>query len=173
MTVTAPLMSIIVAVADNGVIGDGDRMVWSIKSELQYFKRTTMGKPLIHGRKSFAALGRPLPGRLNIVVTRQKDFTAEGVTVAHDLETAIDIARARAVADGVDEFFIAGGSEIYRQALPQADRLYMTEVHFRPEGKTLFPAFDRNLWQETSRIDCAALPGETAPYTLTVLTRVK
>ena len=140
--------SIIVAVADNGVIGKGGGMAWHLPSEMKYFKSVTIGKPVIHGRKSFEALGKPLPNRPNIVVTRRKDFQYAGVLVAHSLPEAESLAKKEAERLGVDEIFVAGGAEIYAESLKTADRLYYTEIHARPEGDTRFPAFDRDQWQE-------------------------
>lgn len=169
-----PLVSAIVAVADNGVMGRSGGhlgLPWRIKSEFAYFRKTTMGHPVIHGRKSYEALGKPLPGRANIVITRDTSYTPEGVTVAHTVEDAIGMAKDAAKKDGKDEIFICGGAEIYRQALPFTQKLYFTEVHLRPEGDVRFPAFDRNEWRETKREFHKALEGEDADYTVTVLER--
>lgn len=166
-------IALIAAVADNGVIGNEKEMVWHIKSEFQYFKKTTIGHPVIHGRKSFEALGKPLPKRANIVVTRDKGYKAEGVTVVHTLEEALNLAKDIARKDGVDEVFVCGGAEIYKMALPLADRFYLTEVHMKPDGITKFPAFDRHEWVETKREFHKALEGESADYTITVLERKK
>lgn len=165
------ILSLIAAVAENGVIGrDGD-LPWRIKSELQYFKKTTLGKILIHGRRSFAALGKALPGRDNIVITRDKNYAAEGVFVVHSLDEALALAQKIATEKNIDEVFIAGGAEIYKETLPRADRLYLTDVHMTPEGDTFFPAFDRGEWLETTREFHKAATGEAADYTLTVLER--
>lgn len=167
----SPCMALIAAVAENNVIGDKGDMVWKIKSELQYFKRTTIGKPVIHGRKSFESLGGALPNRPNIVVTRNADYKAEGITVVTSLDDAIALARKLAAESNVDEFFVAGGADIYGSTLPMADRLYLTEVHLNPEGETKFPVFDRNEWVEIKREFHPAQPGESADYTITVLER--
>lgn len=164
-------VSLIAAVAENGVIGKDNWMPWHIKSEFQYFKNTTMGRPIVMGRKSFEALGKPLPGRQNIVVTRDKNYKAAGVIVTHSVEEGIDIARGIAEKDGVDELFIGGGSEIYRLSLPDADRLYLTEIHLKPDGDTYFPPFDRGDWKEVKREFHPKKDGETADYTITVLER--
>lgn len=164
-------VSLIAAVAENGVIGKNNQLPWHIKSEFQYFKNTTVGHPIVMGRKSFESLGKPLPKRANIVVTRDKTFTAQGVIVAHSLDEGIQIAKDIAAKENVGEVFIGGGADIYRMSLPGADRLYLTEVHLKPEGDTLFPAFDREGWTETKREFHPALEGETADYTITVLER--
>lgn len=163
---TKPRISLIAAVADNGVIGVENGLPWKIKSEMQYFKTTTMGCPVITGRKNFTGMKRALPGRKNIVLTRDTHFTAPDVIVAHDPETALTLA-----AEGDKEIFVIGGEEIYRLMLPFADRLYLTEVHFSPEGDTHFPDFDRRQWVETKRERHTALAGEDADYTITVLER--
>lgn len=165
----------IVAVADNGVIGKTGAhlgMPWHIPSEFAYFKKTTLGHPVIHGRKSFAALGnKPLPKRPNIVVTRDKSFTGHGFDVAHTIEEAIDIARLRAAGLNVDTVFVCGGAEIYRQAMDLIDRLYYTEIHMQPEGDVTFPDFNRSEWREIRREFHKAQDGESADYSITVLER--
>lgn len=168
-------ISAIVAVADNGVMGrsGGGHMglPWRIRSEFAYFKKTTMGHPLIHGRKSFDAMGKALPGRTNIVITRDAAYAREGVIVVHTLQDAIEKAKAVAAKDGKDEIFICGGAEIYRQALPLTQKLYFTEVHLNPEGDIRFPAFDRTEWTEIKREFHKAQEGEDGDYTITVLER--
>ena len=164
---------LIAAVAENNVIGANGDMCWKIKSELQYFKKTTVGYPVIHGRKSFESLGAPLPGRANIVITRDQNYAADGITVVHTLDDAIRLAKEIATKEGKDGVFIAGGAEIYRATLPMAEKLYLTEVHMAPAGETLFPAFDRSLWRETKREFHAAQQGESADYTITVLERIQ
>lgn len=169
-----PKTSMIVAVADNGIIGKSGGnlgMPWHIKSEFQYFKNTTMGHPVLMGRKSFEALGKPLPKRTNIIITRDNNFTAESVLVAHSLEEGIALAKEAARKENVDEIFICGGAEIYKLALPKTDRLYFTEIHLEPSGDVSFPEWDRSEWQETKREFHKALPGEDGDYTITVLER--
>lgn len=118
---------------------------------MRYFKRVTMGKPVIMGRKTFESIGKPLPGRTNIVITRNPAFAAEGVKVASSLAEALEFARHRALLDGAEEVVVIGGAEIYRAALPQADRLYYTEVHASVEGDAVLPAIDWSQWLEASR----------------------
>lgn len=139
------MTSIIVAVAQNGVIGGGNQLLWHISEDLQRFKRITSGHPVIMGRKTFESLGRPLPNRHNVVITRQKDYAPEGVTVVGSLEEAL------ALFPPDEEVFITGGGEIYRQAMPAADKLYITIVHRAYEGDTHFPEIDPGLWRETFR----------------------
>lgn len=139
MTVT-----LIAAVASNGVIGRDNDLVWRNRDDLARFKRLTMGHPLVMGRKTYDSIGRPLPGRTTIVITRQPSWSAEGVTVAHSLEEALKLA-------GSEEVFVAGGGEIYAVAMPYADSLELTEVDDTLEGDAYFPAFDRTAWQQTAR----------------------
>ncbi|HYD17616.1 MAG TPA: dihydrofolate reductase [Patescibacteria group bacterium] len=166
-------LALIAAVAENGVMGKGDWLPWEIKSEFQYFKKTTMGYPIIFGRKTLETLGKPLPGRLNIIVTRDTSYQKEGAVVTHRLEDALTIAKDAAEKDGKDQVFIGGGAEIYKLALPVCDRLYLTEVHMKPEGDTIFPAFDRSEWVEVKREFHKAKEGESADYTITVLERAQ
>jgi dihydrofolate reductase len=135
---------LIAAVGANGVIGRDNDLPWRIREDLQHFKALTLGHTLVMGRKTYDSIGRPLPGRRTVVVTRQLDWAADGVEVAHDLDIALKLA------DGND-LYVAGGGEIYRQALPYADRLELTEVAQSPDGDVVFPAFDRTDWRETAR----------------------
>jgi dihydrofolate reductase len=139
------MISIIVAIARNGVIGGDNSLLWHISEDLQRFKRITTGHPVIMGRKTFESLGRPLPKRVNVVVTRQKDYRAEGCTVVHSLDEAVGLFPAQ------EEVFIIGGGDIYRQALPAADRLHITRVMHDYRGDTLFPDIDTACWKETFR----------------------
>ena len=136
------MISIIVAVAQNGVIGGGNQLLWHISEDLQRFKRITSGHPVIMGRKTFESLGRPLPNRHNVVITRQRDYSPEGVTVVGSLEEAI------ALFPSDQEVFITGGGEIYRQAMPLADKVYLTIVCRDYEGDTHFPEIDPAQWKE-------------------------
>lgn len=139
-------MSLIAAVARNGVIGNGPAIPWRIPSDFAYFKRTTMGKPLIMGRKQFETVGKPLPGRTNIVVTRRTDFAPKGVVVADSLDGALGRAEKIAADDGVEEIMVIGGGEIYAQFMAQADRLYISHVDLEPDGDVLFPAIRPEDW---------------------------
>ncbi|MFT5440527.1 MAG: dihydrofolate reductase [Alphaproteobacteria bacterium] len=160
-------LALIAAVARNGIIGrDGD-MPWRISADLKYFKSTTMGKPIVMGRRTFESIGRALPGRLNIVVSRNAGFTADGAETATDLDQALEIAALQ----GGDEVMVIGGGEIYAAALPHADRLYLTEIHTDAEGDVHFPTFDRAQWRETSREDHAA-DGGTPAFSFVTLDRI-
>lgn len=153
------MVSIIVAIADGGVIGGDNRLLWHIREDLQRFKRITTGHPVVMGRKTFESLGRPLPHRTNVVITRQRDFRAEGCTVVHSLDEAIGLFPAG------EEVFIIGGAEIYRAALPLADRFYLTVVEAPYAGETLFPAWDRQQW--TPIFEERHERGETFPHPFT------
>ena len=139
------MISIIVAVAANGIIGGGNSMLWHITEDLRRFKRITSGHPVIMGRKTFEAIGRPLPGRTNVVITRQKDYSHEGVTVVGSLDEAL------AMFPHEEEVFVTGGGQIYAQALPLADKLYLTTVLHDYDGDTRFPTWNRNEWRQVSR----------------------
>jgi dihydrofolate reductase len=138
------IRSFVVAAARNGVIGHTNGLPWRLPADLAFFKRLTMGHPIIMGRKTYESIGKPLPGRLNIVVTRSAGFQAQGCTVVGTLEEAY-----RAAGDA-PEVFIIGGAQIYEAAFATADRIYLTEVESRVEGDTFFPRFDRNEWVETA-----------------------
>ena len=142
-------LSIIVAMSENGVIGrDGD-LPWRISEDLKRFKKITMGKPIIMGRKTWESIGRPLPGRPHIVISRDAHFRAEGVDVVQSFEAAL--ARAMELTAADSEIMVIGGAEIYRLAMERADRMYVTEVEGDVQGDTYFPEFDRTAWQETAR----------------------
>jgi len=140
-----PRITIIAALARNRVIGKDNRMPWHISGDLKRFKALTLGHPVVMGRKTFQSIGKPLPGRDNIVVTRSHAFAAPGCRVVHSLQEALDAAR------DAPEIFVIGGAEIYAAALPLADRLQLTEVDAAVEGDAYFPDFDRSAWREISR----------------------
>ena len=147
---TIPLV-IVAAIARNRVIGRDNGLAWRLSSDLRHFKALTLGKPLLMGRKTFASIGRPLPGRQTIVVTRDRAARIPGVLVAHDLEAGLALARDAAQAMQADAIIIAGGGEIYAQTIARATRLHTTEVDLEPTGDVLFPLIDPALWRETSR----------------------
>jgi len=144
-------LSLIVAMAENRMIGLKGEMPWHISADLKYFKRVTMGAPVIMGRKTFQSIGKALPGRTNIVITRDHGLHADGVEVVHDFNSAIQKANAIPLIEGRDEVFVIGGAQIYDLALAQADRIYLTEVHASPLGDTSFPVLDGDQWSEISR----------------------
>lgn len=162
-------LSIIVAMANNRAIGRNNQLLWHLPEDLKYFKRKTMGKPLIMGRKTFESINRPLPGRLNIVVTRQRKWVREGVRVAHSVASAINIANAQACIDGVDEVMVIGGAELYQCTLPQADTLYLTRVDTDLAGDVFFPAVDDAIWQEVSREEPVGPDNASCHYVFCVL----
>ena len=137
-------------VCENGVIGAKGGMPWRLSTDLKRFKRDTMGKPVIMGRKTFESIGKPLPGRHNIVVTRDANWNAEGVSVTHSLEEALKVAESNA-GDPDTEICIIGGGQLYGEAIGRADRLYVTHVMAEPEGDTYFPEIDQSEWKPVSR----------------------
>ena len=155
------IVSLVVARAENGVIGKDNALPWRIPADLQHFKRRTLGKPVVMGRRTFESIGKPLPGRENIVLTRDRDWRPEGVTIAATLAEALS---------GRVEVAIIGGAQVYADALPLATRVELTEVHASPEGDTSLPAFDPADWQETAREDHAA-DGDTPGYSFVTLER--
>ncbi|WP_375677455.1 dihydrofolate reductase [Bartonella sp. AS69XJJH] len=137
---------LIAAVAENGVIGRGGAMPWHLLTDLQRFKALTLGKPIIMGRKTWDSIGRPLPGRTNIVITRDCTFCAGGAVVAHSLSQACSLATSVASQNDVEEIFIIGGGEIFQQGLHMADKIFLTEVLASIEGDSFFPVFDKEKW---------------------------
>ena len=138
---------IMAAKAKNNVIGKDNDLVWHLPADLKFFKQTTKGHTLIMGRKTFESLGNPLPHRDSWIVTRNKDFSAAGITTFHDLHQAIEAAEK----SGLETVFILGGGEIYRQSMDIADKLILTEVHEDFDGDSFFPEIDKSVWMETSR----------------------
>lgn len=161
---------LVVAMASNRVIGRDGGMPWHIPADLRHFRAVTMGKPIVMGRKTFQSIGRPLPGRSNIVVTRDQGFSVPGVTVFGNVDDALQAAESTARRDGVDEIMIIGGGEIYARLLPAASRIYLTEVHEAPDGDVVFPEIDSAVWRETVREDFTA-DGETPAYSFVTLDR--
>jgi dihydrofolate reductase len=143
--VSAPLVTLIVAVADNGVIGRANTLPWHLPEDLKRFKRITMGKPVIMGRKTFESIGRPLPGRLNIVVTRDPNYRREGIEVVHGTDAALEAAA------GAPEVMVIGGAELFRLFLPRAGRTHLTRVHGNIEGDVMWPALDIREWDVVER----------------------
>jgi len=161
-------ISIIAAVAENGIIGNNNNLPWHIKSEWQYFIKMTKNKPIIMGRKTFESLGKPLKDRSNIIVTRDKSYKGDGIIVTHTIENALNIAKKIARDTKQDEIMIGGGAEIYKLALPLSDRLYLTTIHLNPQGDTKFPKINKEEWLEVKSEFHQALSGETSDYTIKV-----
>jgi len=159
-----PEIFLIVAVADNGVIGSGNAIPWRLKDDQLRFKALTVGKPVVMGRKTFLSLKRPLPGRTNIVMTRDPDFCAPGAVVTTSREQALDVARGDAFRRSAAAIAVIGGADIYAQWLPLAARLEITEVHARPDGDTRFAIADRAVWREMVRERHLAAAGDSADY---------
>jgi dihydrofolate reductase len=136
----------IVAMADNNVIGKNNDMPWHLPADLAYFKKITLGKPLIMGRKTFESIGRPLPGRRNIVISRDKSYQAMGIDVVNSVEQALALVNGSVENNAVDEIMVIGGGAIYRHCLAQADRLYVTHIKANIEGDTQFPDYDDGTW---------------------------
>jgi len=165
-------ISIIVAMAENRVIGLDGAMPWYISADLKYFKRLTMGAPVIMGRKTYNSIGRALPGRINVVITRNPEFSCDDAEVAGDIVAALRKAKAFTEIKGGGEIFVIGGAEIYAQALNTADRLYITEIKSSPPGDAYFPELAYGSWREVSR-DCHESESTDSPaYSFVVLERI-
>ena len=164
-------ISIVVAVAENGVIGLEGDMPWHLSTDLKRFKDLTLGKPMIMGRKTFMAIGQALPGRTSIVITRDKSWQAEGGVPVHSLQTAFELAEQIAQSDGVDELCIVGGGEIYRQSIEHADVIHLTQVHAQPTGDTVFPTIDPDIWELVKEEKIPSGPKDSAETTYLVYER--
>lgn len=158
-------LSIIVAMDENQVIGNNNQLPWHLPADLKHFKTITMGKPIIMGRKTFESIGKPLPGRQNIVVTRTREFHADGVASVHSIDEALELVQH------CDEAMIIGGSQLFESTLSKANRLYLTYIHQHFTGDTFFPKFEYNEWQELSREQHE--PDEKNPYAYTFITLEK
>ena len=161
----SPRIALIAAVARNGVIGRDNGLVWRLRSDLQRFKALTMGKPILMGRRTWDSIGRPLPGRRSLVLTRDAGLAIPGATVVQGWEEAL-------AAAGADELMVVGGAEIYALALPRADRLHLTEVEAEPAGDAFFPAFDRTAFRETVREPHPAGEHDAFPFAFVDFERV-
>ncbi|EPJ48023.1 MAG: dihydrofolate reductase [Osedax symbiont Rs2] len=155
-------LAMIVAQSKNRVIGKDNDLPWKLPNDLQYFKSVTMGRPIIMGRNTYESIGRALPGRTNIVITSNIDYSAQGIEVVHSLEQAVELAQSICLTDEVAEAMIIGGAQIYQQALPMADTLYITEVDAQIEGDAFFPVLDYSQFNERQRQDYAS--DDSNPY---------
>ena len=164
---------LIAAVADNGVIGADGAIPWRLKTDLQRFKVLTTGKPVVMGRKTFLSLRRPLPGRTNIVMTRDADFRASGAVVTASLDQALDVAKGDALRRFVTEIAVIGGAEVYAQWIGRAARLEITEVHAKPAGDTRFGPIDKTVWEEVARAENPAGPDDSAAFSYVTYIRRK
>jgi dihydrofolate reductase len=164
-------IALVVAVAENGIIGRDGRLPWRLPSDLKRFRKLTLGKPMVMGRKTYDSIGKPLDGRDSIVVTRQPDFHPPGVHRATSVEDAFALGRQLAAGRGVGEMMIIGGEEVFRLALPRADRIYLTLVHATPAGDTRFDTPDPLVWRETAREPMPQAAGDQFPADFIVLDR--
>ena len=163
-------VSLIVAMDRRGVIGADGKLPWHLPADLKHFKAVTMGKPIVMGRKTHASIGRVLPGRENIVLTRDRDYVAPGCTVLHSVEAVL------AHSSTADEIMVMGGTEVYSRFLPRAGRIYLTQVHADVKGDTYFPEFGQlrgGQWRETGRQDFDSDEGNPYPYSFSVLERTE
>jgi dihydrofolate reductase len=162
------IVSLIAAMAENRVIGIENKLPWKLPADMKWFREKTMGKPIVMGRKTFESFGaKPLPGRTNIIVTRDKNYQAENCIVVNSFDDALEAAH------GVDEVMIIGGASFYAQTLPYADRIYLTVIHQEFEGDAWFPAYESTRWQESTRIDCKADEKNPYDYSFLILERRK
>lgn len=170
MMAALPLV-LIAAVADNAVIGDDNRLIWRLKTDLRRFRSLTLGRPVVMGRKTYLSIGKPLPGRETIVLTRDPAFRPEGVRTAANLDAALSLARQVGAAMGADSVTVAGGADVYRQVLPLADRLELTFVHARPAGDAVFPEWDRSPFVADAPEDHPAGPDDEYAFTFATFRR--
>jgi dihydrofolate reductase len=167
-----PSIVLVVAVAENGVIGRDGALPWRLKSDMQHFRRLTMGKPVLMGRKTYVSLSRkPLPGRTNIVVSRDPSFAASGVLVAPNVAAALTAARGDALRRSADAVMVIGGADIFLQTMDVADRLEVTCVHARPDGDTRLSPINLDLWREVARKQYDAGPEDDAGFTISTYER--
>ena len=164
-------LAMMAAKAANNVIGRDNKLPWYLPNDLKYFKRVTLGKPIIMGRNTWESLKRPLPGRTNIVISRQEGYRAEGAKRVSTLDEALELAENVALIDGRDEVVVIGGAQIYELALPRADRLYLTEVHAEVHGDTFFPEIEAGQWREVARDDFRAEEPNPYDYSFVVYDR--
>ena len=162
---------LVAAVADNGVIGRDNALPFRQSSDLKRFKALTMGKPVLMGRKTFLSIGKALPGRTNIVVSREPGFAAAGVVAAGDLDLALGTARGDALRRGADEIVVIGGADIFSRLMPLADRLEITHVHARPDGDTHFPPIDASQWRAVAKSELPAGPRDEASFSYVTYAR--
>jgi dihydrofolate reductase len=159
------MISFVVAMDENRAIGKDNDLPWYLPNDLKHFKKTTMGKPIVMGRKTYESIGKPLPGRENIVVTRDQSYEAEGTTIVHSVDEVLQI--------NAEEVCVIGGSEIFKQFLPVADRLYITEIHHTFEADTYFPELNDNEWKEVSRTEGIVDEKNKYPHEFVVYEKIK
>ena len=164
-------LALICAMASNGVIGNNNMLPWRLPEDLRHFRRTTMGHSIIMGRKTWESIGKPLPGRTNIVVTRQKDYQADGARVRNSLEAALGLAENIAAIDGAEQAFVIGGAELYRLAMPRATLFHLTRIHAEVPGDTVLSGFEESEWREVSRRDYKSDADNPYDYSICLLCR--
>ena len=162
-------LSLICAMASNGIIGRNNGLPWQLPEDLKYFKTTTMGYSIIMGRKTWESIGQPLPGRTSIVVTRDADYVAEGAKVVHSIQDALRLAESIAIIDGTEEAFVIGGAALYATAMPIADRFHLTRVYAEVVGDTVISGFDESEWREVSRNDFQRNEANPFDYSICIL----
>ncbi len=167
-----PVIALVVAMGENRAIGRGGDLPWHIRSDMKFFRKVTMGHPVLMGRRTFKSLPRVLDGRLNIVLTRDEGFVAPSAVMAHSLEEGLQAARASCARTGSDEIMVIGGEDVFREVLPQTGRIYLTEVHAAPEADTWFPELDPSEWRETFRERHEAGPHDDHAFSFVILERV-
>jgi dihydrofolate reductase len=165
------MIALVVARGENGAIGIGGNLPWRLGSDLRQFRKVTLGKPVIMGRRTFQSLPRVLDQRVNIVLTRNPSFVADGVVVANSLEAGLDQARRAAKAANVVEIMVIGGDDVFREVMPRAGRIYLTEVHASPEADTWLLDFDLRGWREISRKRHEPGPKDEYPFSFVLLER--
>ena len=163
---------ILAAIADNGVIGDDNRLIWQLSSDLKRFRELTLGHPMLMGRKTFESIGKPLPGRQTVVLTRDPHFSVAGVHVSHDLEGALATCERLALAMGAKAVAVVGGAEIYAQTLPLADKLFLTEVHATPKGDAFFPHWDKSRFKLLAKQDHPSGPRDQYAFSFVDYLRI-
>ena len=173
MSEKRPRLSLVVAAAENGVIGKLNNLPWRLPSELKLFRRRTIGHPVIMGRRTFESIGKPLKGRDNIVVTRGEIADHPDVLTANSIEEALALAERLAERRGVDEIFVIGGSQIFDAVRNQADRIYLTRVHMQAEGDRFFADPEPSRWREVERQEYKAQEGDNADYTVITYERIR
>ncbi len=172
MTDTSIEIALVVAAAENDVIGREGGLPWHVSSDLKFFRKITLGKPIVMGRKTFDSIGKPLDGRPNIVISRDPQFAPDGVYVFASIDDGLAVARTLAADLGQDEVAIIGGAQIYTATLPQADRVYLTRIHASPDGDAQFPALDSAVWRERSSDRHEAGPRDDHGYSIMVYERI-
>ncbi|EAT11037.1 type 3 dihydrofolate reductase [Bermanella marisrubri] len=165
-------IALMAAMAENRTVGINNALPWHLPEDLKYFKRTTSGKAIIMGRKTYESIGRPLPNRTNIVISRNPNFQLEGVRIVSSLDDAIELAESVNEINGIDEVMVIGGAAIYELALPKADRLYLTHVHADVHGDAFFPEVDFNQFTEISRDDFFADDKNPYDYSFVIYDRI-